>query len=256
MAEGRVFDFEMQDLGQKYPEYDDINLDKLNDQNDSLNQRMSIIQNEVLNENSYNHDEYDDTTNRMRYIDKVRMRILNEIDTSFIDSDDGRTVTINKKCVKTVVPSDEFDNKEEDNDDFYNILDETIDDNEYILDDDILERLKNVKAKNQRDNDDQLERVLSVSKIIQDKEKINLNPNNPNAREILDKSSVTTLTDGTKILYFRSNRGVEEENSGVQILKRGKTKPLYTLTKILKHIENTKNWLKSWKPITPLIRRI
>ena len=113
------------------------------------------------------------------------------------------------------MPSIEFDNKEEDNDDFYNVLDETIDDNASILEDDILERLKNVKVKNQRDYNDQLERVVAVSKIIQNKERINLNPHNQYAREILDRSSVKTLTDGTKVLYFRSNRGVKEENSGI-----------------------------------------
>ena len=67
------------------------------------------------------------------------------------------------------MPSIDFD--KEDND-FYNILDETIDDNESILDDDILERSKDVKVKNQRDYNDQLERVVAVSKIIQNKKKI------------------------------------------------------------------------------------
>ena len=67
------------------------------------------------------------------------------------------------------MPSIDFD--KEDND-FYNILHETIDDNKSILDDDILERSKDVKVKNQRDYNDQLERVVAVSKIIQNKKKI------------------------------------------------------------------------------------
>ena len=79
-------------------------------------------------------------------------------ESTFTSNKDGETVTItNKKGVKTVVPSIEFDNKEEDNDYFYCVLDETIDDNSSILDDDILERLKNVKVKNQRNYNDQLE---------------------------------------------------------------------------------------------------
>ena len=83
-----------------------------------------------------------------------------------------------------------------------------------------------------------MERVVAVTKIIQNKEKINLNPNNPIAREILDRSSVKTLTDDTKVLYFRSKRGVKEENSGVQILKRGKTSTLLYSNKNTKaHIE-------------------
>ena len=56
---------------------------------------MSILQNKVLNVNSYNHNEYTDITNRRRYIDKLRMKIFNQMETSLIDSDDGKTMTIN-----------------------------------------------------------------------------------------------------------------------------------------------------------------
>ena len=72
-----------------------------------------------------------------------------------------------------------------------------------------------------------MERVQAVTRVIQTKEKIVLNPRNRNVRELIKRSSVRTLNDGTEVLLFRSEQGVNK--SGTQIMKRGKTKiPTYS----------------------------
>ena len=100
MAEGRSDDFEMQDLGENYTDYDNMSFDELNQKDDLLNKRESIILSEFnthSNNNYCNKSQLADIQNRRRYIDKLRMKILNQMDTSFIDSDGGRTVTIINK---------------------------------------------------------------------------------------------------------------------------------------------------------------
>ena len=57
MAERGFDDFEIQDSGSKYPEYDDMSLPELNNQEDSLNKRSLIINSEILNDKLHNHDE-------------------------------------------------------------------------------------------------------------------------------------------------------------------------------------------------------
>ena len=79
------------------------------------------------------------------------------------------------------------------------------------IDDDVTKRLRNVKTKNKRHYNDQLERVYAVTKIINAKEGVDLNQHNPIAEKILDRSSVRVLKDGTDVLYFRSERGVSDE---------------------------------------------
>jgi hypothetical protein len=72
-----------------------------------------------------------------------------------------------------------------------------------------------------------VERVQAVTKVIQTKEKIVLNPRNRNVRELIKRSSVRTLNDGTEVLMFRSEQGINK--SGTQIMKRGKTNiPTYS----------------------------
>ena len=72
-----------------------------------------------------------------------------------------------------------------------------------------------------------MERVQAVTRVIQIKEKIVLNPRNKTVRELIKRSSVRTLNDGTEVLMFRSEQGVNK--SGTQIMKRGKTSvPTYS----------------------------
>jgi hypothetical protein len=76
-----------------------------------------------------------------------------------------------------------------------------------------------------------VERVQAVTRVIQTKEKIVLNPRNRNVRELIKRSSVRTLNDGTEVLMFRSEQGADK--SGTQIMKRGKTSvPTYSKNSI------------------------
>ena len=71
----------------------------------------------------------------------------------------------------------------------------------------------------------------NLSRVIQTKEKVVLNPRNKNVRELIKRSSVRTLNDGTEVLMFRSEQGVNK--SGTQIMKRGKTSvPTYSKNSI------------------------
>jgi hypothetical protein len=72
-----------------------------------------------------------------------------------------------------------------------------------------------------------VERVQAVTRVIQTKEKIVLDPRNKYVRELIKRSSVKTLNDGTEVLMFRSEQGINK--SGIQIMKRGKTNiPTYS----------------------------
>jgi hypothetical protein len=69
--------------------------------------------------------------------------------------------------------------------------------------------------------------VQAVTRVVQSKEKIVLDPRNKNVRELIKRSSVRTLNDGTEVLMFRSEQGINK--SGTQIMKRGKTNiPTYS----------------------------
>ena len=76
-----------------------------------------------------------------------------------------------------------------------------------------------------------MERVQAVTRVIQTKEKIVLNPRNRNVRELIKRSSVRTLNDDIEVLMFRSEQGINK--SGTQIMKRGKTSvPTYSKNSI------------------------
>ena len=101
--------------------------------------------------------------------------------------------------------------------------------------DDIEDRLSKLKKfstlQRKRDFENQVERVQAVTGVIQTKEKIVLNPRNRNVRELIKRSSVRTLNDGTDVLMFRSEQGISK--SGTQIMKRGKTSvPTYSKNSI------------------------
>ena len=80
--------------------------------------------------------------------------------------------------------------------------------------DDIEARLDKLKKfttlQRKQDFENQVERVQAVTKVIQTKEKIVLNPRNRNVRELIKRSSVRTLNDGTEVLMFRSEQGINK----------------------------------------------
>lgn len=88
MAEGGFDYIEMQKMGEKYPEYNNMRVDDLNGQYNLLDEHESIINSEILKENFSNHVELTDINNRKRYIDNLR---VNQMDKSFKDNNDDKT---------------------------------------------------------------------------------------------------------------------------------------------------------------------
>lgn len=84
-------------------------------------------------------------------------------------------------------------------------MNDSIGDDDSVFDDEmyeeIMDNLKKVRIKNKANIEDQLERLHAVTKIVQAKEKVNINPRNPYAREIFNRSTVIELKDGTNTLY-------------------------------------------------------
>jgi hypothetical protein len=167
-----------------------------------------------------------DLNNELSYV-KKRMEERGTAQTTFIEGEEG-TVNITGPSGSTTVPGVDF--VEDPN----NLLPDVLDvfDESFNADwDDIEERLDKLKKfttlQRKRDFENQVERVQAVTRVIQTKEKIVLNPRNRNVRELIKRSSVRTLNDGTEVLMFRSEQGINK--SGAQIMKRGKTSvPTYS----------------------------
>jgi hypothetical protein len=147
--------------------------------------------------------------------------------TTFTEGEEG-TVNISGPSGSTTVPGVDF--VEDPNNLLPDVLD-AFDESFNANWNDIEERLSKLKklstAEKKKDFENQVERVQAVTRVIQTKEKIVLNPRNRNVRELIKRSSVRTLNDGTEVLMFRSEQGINK--SGTQIMKRGKTSvPTYS----------------------------
>ncbi|CAB4045089.1 Hypothetical predicted protein, partial [Paramuricea clavata] len=101
-------------------------------------------------------------------------------------------------------------------------------------------------ANKKRDFENQVERVQAVTRVIKGKEGLILDPKNKYVRELIKRSSVRTLKDGTEVLVFRSEQGIDK--SGTQIMKRGKTKNL-VYSKDSPALREYKNLLKKIKEV-------
>ena len=83
MAEEGSDDYEMEDLGRKYPEYDDLNEQDLDDEYDNLlKNRLHLLRND-------NNPQYD-INKRINYIERIKENKFGEA--TFINNKDGRTV--------------------------------------------------------------------------------------------------------------------------------------------------------------------
>ena len=214
-------DYELEEEQKSYTQYDDMNYHDIMSSFDGLTNRL---QSEV----KYGSDPLvaTDLNNELSYV-KKRMEELGTAQTTFTEGGEG-TVNISRPSGSTTVPSVDF--VEDPNNllpDVLDVFDESFDTNW----DDIEERLDKLKKfttlQRKRDFENQVERVQAVTRVIQTKEKIVLNPRNKNVRELIKRSSVRTLNDGTEVLMFRSEQGVNK--SGTQIMKRGKTSvPTYS----------------------------
>ncbi|CAB3982406.1 integrase core domain-containing [Paramuricea clavata] len=110
-----------------------------------------------------------------------------------------------------------------------------------------LEKLNKISTANKkRDFENQVERVQAVTRVIKGKEGLILDPRNRYVRELIKRSSVRTLKDGTEVLVFRSEQGIDK--SGTQIMKRGKTKNL-VYSKDSPALREYKNLLKKIKEV-------
>ena len=206
-----IEDYELKEEQKTYPQYDDMNYDDLSSNFDELTNRL---QSEV----KYGSDPLaaTDLNNELSYV-KKRMEELGTAQTTFIEG----TVNISGPSVDFV-------------EDPNNLLPDVLDAfNESFNADwgdieDRLSKLKKFSTLQRKQNfENQVERVQAVTKVIQTKEKVVLNPKNKNVRELIKRSSVRTLNDGTEVLMFRSEQGINK--SGTQIMKRGKTNiPTYS----------------------------
>ena len=213
-----IEDYELEEMEKTYPQYDDMNYDDLSSNFDELTSRLN-------REVKYNSDPLaaTDLNNELSYV-KKRMEELRTAQTTFTEG----TVNISGPSGSTTVPSVDF--VEDPNNllpDVLDVFDESFDANW----DDIEARLDKLKKfttlQRKRDFENQVERVQAVTRVIQTKEKVVLNPRNRNVRELIKRSSIRTLNDGTEVLMFRSEQGVNK--SGTQIMKRGKTSvPTYS----------------------------
>ena len=192
------------------------------------------LTNRLQKEVKYNSDPLvvTDLNRELRYVkDLTSDRGVEEFLTSPTGGEEG-TVNILGPSGSTTVPGVEF--VEDPN----NLLPDVLDAFDESFDADwnnIEERLDKLKKfttlQRKQDFENQVERVQAVTKVIQTKEKIVLNPRNRNVRELIKRSSVRTLKDGTEVLMFRSEQGINK--SGTQIMKRGKTSvPTYSKNSI------------------------
>ena len=203
-----IEDYELKEEHKTYPQYDDMNYDDLSSNFDELTSRLN-------REVKYNSDPLavTDLNNELSYV-KHLMEERGTAQTTFTEG----TVNISGPSVPSV------DFVEDPN----NLLPDVLDAfNDSFNTDwgDIEDRLSKLKkfstSLRKQDFENQVERVQAVTKVIQTKEKIVLNPRNRNVRELIKRSSVRTLNDGTEVLMFRSEQGINK--SGTQIMKRGKT---------------------------------
>ena len=216
-------DYELEEEQKSYPQYDNMSYQDLVTNFDDLTNRL---QSEV----KYGSDPLVVTDLELNYV-KHLMEERGTAQTTFTEGEEG-TVNISGPSGSTTVPSVDFVQ------DPNNLLPDVLDafNDSFNADwGDIEDRLSKLKkfstSLRKQDFENQVERVQAVTKVIQTKEKIVLNPRNRNVRELIKRSSVRTLNDGTEVLMFRSEQGINK--SGTQIMKRGKTSvPTYSKNSI------------------------
>ena len=215
-------DIELEEMEKSYPQYDDMNYDDLTTNLGNLERKMK-------EEAMYGSDPLTivDLKSELDYVKIIMERRAIE-ETTFTEGKDG-TVNISGPSGSTTVPGVEF---VEDPDGLLPDVLDVFDDSFDAEWKDIEERLEKLKkfsgnrltAEEKRNFENQVERVQAVVEVIKGKEKLLLDPKNKYVRELIKRSSVKTLKDGTEVLMFRSERGIEK--GGTQIMKRGKTSKL------------------------------
>jgi hypothetical protein len=213
---------ELEEMEKSYPQYDDMNYD-------DLTTNLRKLEDNVKNEAMYGSDPIaiTDLKSELDYVKLIMERRAIE-ETTFTEGNDG-TVNISGPSGSTTVPGVEF--VEDPGGLLPDVLD-AFDDSFDAEWKDIEERLEKLKkfsenrltAEKKTNFENQVERVQAVARVIKGKEKLLLDPKNKYVRELIKRSSVKTLKDGTEVLMFRSEQGIEK--GGTQIMKRGKTSEL------------------------------
>jgi hypothetical protein len=210
--------YELEEEQKSYPQYDDMNNYDLMASFDDLTDRLQ-------REAKYGSNPLvaTDLNNELSYV-KKRMEELGISQTTFTEGGEG-TVNISGPSGSTTVPSVDF--VEDPNNLLPDVLD-AFDESFNANWDDIEDRLSKLKklstAKKKRDFENQVERVQAVTRVVQIKEKLVLDPRNKYVRELIKRSSIRTLKDGTEVLMFRGEQGINK--GGTQILKRGENRVL------------------------------
>jgi hypothetical protein len=209
---GEFNDIELEEMKESYPQYDDMNY------HDPLS-NFDELTNRLQRERRYGSDPLavSDINRELNYV-KMKMEERGTTQTTFTEGEEG-TVNITGPSGSTTVPSVNF--VEDPNDLLPDVLD-AFNDSFDANWDDIEDRLSKLKkfsedrltAEKKRDFENQVERVQAVTRVVQLKEKIVLDPRNKNVRELIKRSSVRTLNDGTEVLMFRSEQGINK--SGTQ----------------------------------------
>jgi hypothetical protein len=213
-------DIELEETRESCPQYDDMNYHDFLSNFDELTNRF---QREV----KYGSDPLvaTDLNSELNYVKKL-MEELGTAQTTFTEGEEG-TVNITGPSGSTTVPSVNF--VEDSNDLLPDVLEASTDslnvDWEEI--NNRLSKMSRLTVDNKMDFKNQWERVQAVTRVVQSKEKIPLDPRNKYVRELIKRSSFKTLNDGTEVLMFRSEQGINK--SGIQIMKRGKANiPTYS----------------------------
>jgi hypothetical protein len=185
-------DIELEETGKRYPQYDDMDYHDLLSNFDELTNRL---QREV----KYGSDPLavTDLNSELNYV-KMKMEERGTTQTTFTEGEEG-TVNITGPSGSTTVPSVNF--IEDPNDLLPDVLD-AFNDSFDANWDDIEARLNKLKkfsedrltAEKKRDFENQVERVQAVTRVVQTKEKIVLNPRNKNVRELIKRHPSGHLT--------------------------------------------------------------
>ena len=210
--------YELEEEQKSYPQYDNMSYHDLLSNFDDLTNRLQS----VVKYGSYPLIATD-LNNELSYV-KKRMEELGTAQTTFTEGGDG-TVNISGPSGSTTVPSVDF--VEDPNNllpDVLDALDESFDASWADIEDRLSKLKKFSSSLRKRDFENQVERVQAVTRVVQKKEKIVLNPRNRKVRELIKQSSVRTLKNETELLMFRSEQCINK--SGTQIMKYGRTSVL------------------------------
>ena len=181
MAEAEFEDLEMEDLAERYPEYDDKNYeDLLSDFEELMKTRERRIK--------YSSLDTTDIDSEIKYVESLmEKRSSGQQSTPFTSGDDGETVTITGPSGSITVPSVDF--VEDSNyllPEVLSVFNDSFDADYGDIEDRLSKLKKFSKDLEKRDFENQVWPVQAVVRVVQGKEKIVLNPKSRYVRELIE----------------------------------------------------------------------